>query len=875
MALSRSLEKGQTLVLCQFCENDSKITNKCLDCKLLLCAKCSNKLHAMVKGAGDHTIVNIRSLGPQHSVEIKDFKSIKCKQHPTQTACLFCSTCEQSACPACVTKVHKKHNIVDFQDVYQLKVERLHCGQGKVENNYKEIARRDNNLDHIKTEENSRLSNIRESIRDRALLIKSEIDECACRIISEVDVENAKFDRTIQNEHSTLDGIKTHLNGQRRKVQDMIESNDMVQFFEKIVDVTKSIEDCLPPTYSITRELQFLPGLAFHPSVVGEILHENENCEYKPKLEITRKYVSEHDVIQFLTSGPDNSLWYSINLDKKVLEKVTLAEEQLESLSSKEIMVYGLAFVPGYGLLLSTDHETLKIIPENSDEIQDSRFAVDSLEPKCIHVTKDNKLAIGAISKGPLLGSQHSVDFKDFSSIKCEEHPNQLACLFCKSCQQAVCPGCVSKVHKQHNIEEFQNLYKLKVERLQCGIGKVDIDCKELERRSQHLEHLKTMETTRLSNMHQNIVDQATLIKTEIDNYVSRLTTEIEEENTKIDMTIKREQSKMDNTKEKLIDHRQKAQEMKESSNMAEFFAKVTNLTQTMEKCLPPPCSITSGELQLLPGSEVQPNIVGALQHEKINREVKPKMVISKKHVTEETVVQFLTAGPGNSLWYSCNIDEIVLKRVKNFQIISKINLMVYGMVCIPGYGLLISTYGETLKIIPENSDEILDSRFSIDPLEPKCLHMTKDNKLAIGAISKGPLYPASGQRVVILMDMEGNKLSTFEYNQKGKRLLTHPWGIASQVKDRYIQHLDNILMDMEGNKLFTFEFKKNGERLFTHPWGIASTTNGHIFILDRLHSNCEGRLVVLNRKDGSVINIYTGREEHYLVPEGILSTLS
>ncbi|VDH94040.1 Hypothetical predicted protein [Mytilus galloprovincialis] len=286
----------------------------------------------------------------------------------------------------------------------------------------------------------------------------------------------------------------------------------------------------------------------------------------------------------------------------------------------------------------------------------------------------------------------------------------------------------------------------------------------------------------------------------------------------------------MDNTMEKLIDQRQKAQEIKESSNMAEFFAKVTNLTQTMEKCLPPPCSITSGELQLLQGSEVQPNIVGALQHEKINRVVKPKMVISKKHVTEETVVQFLTAGPGNSLWYSCNIDEIVLKRVKNFQIISKINLMVYGMVCIPGYGLLISTYGETLKIIPENSDEVLDSRFSIDPLEPKCLHMTKDNKLAIGAISKGPLYPASGQRVVILMDMEGNKLSTFEYNQKGKRLLTH-------------------------------------------PWGIASTTNGNIFILDRINRQCVGRLVVLKRDDGSVIDMYNGREKQVFIPRGIVAT--
>lgn len=107
---------------------------------------------------------------------------------------------------------------------------------------------------------------------------------------------------------------------------------------------------------------------------------------------------------------------------------------------------------------------------------------------------------------------------------------------------------------------------------------------------------------------------------------------------------------------------------------------------------------------------------------------------------------------------------------------------------------------------------------------------MTKDNKLAIGAISKGPLYPASGQRVVILMDMEGNKLSTFEYNQKGKRLLTH-------------------------------------------PWGIASTTNGNIFILDRINRQCVGRLVVLKRDDGSVINMYNGREKQVFISRGIVAT--
>ncbi|VDH94041.1 Hypothetical predicted protein [Mytilus galloprovincialis] len=155
---------------------------------------------------------------------------------------------------------------------------------------------------------------------------------------------------------------------------------------------------------------------------------------------------------------------------------------------------------------------------------------------------------------------------------------------------------------------------------------------------------------------------------------------------------------------------------------------------------------------------------------------------------------------------------------------------MVYGLAFVPGHGLLLSTDGDTLKIIPENSEEILDSRFAVDSLEPKCIHVTKDNKLAISAISKGPLYPASGQRVVILMDMEGNKHSTFEFD----------------------------------NKM---------ERLFTYPWGIASTTNGHVFILDRTECNCDGRLVVLNREDGSVIDIYNGRGKRNFVPRGIVAT--
>lgn len=438
------------------------------------------------------------------------------------------------------------------------------------------------------------------------------------------------------------------------------------------------------------------------------------------------------------------------------------------------------------------------------------------------------------------LGPQHSVDLKDFSRIKCHTHQTQTACLFCSTCNQAVCPTCVSKVHKIHNMEEFQNIYQLKVERLHCGQGKVERDNMILERRVKNLDDLKAVENIKLSNIRENIVDQATLIKREFDEYVSKLITEVNEENTKVTTTIQKEQSEIDNIKKKRNDHRQKAQDLKDTSDMAEFFTKITDVTESMEECLPPSLSILSQELEFYTGSKFRLNVhdvLGKLQHTALYCGVpEAKMKISKKYVSEEDVVQFLTEGPDNELWYSNNINQQVLKRVKpgekHLEIVSTFNVMVYGLAFVPGYGLLLSTDGETLKIIPEDSNEILDSRFSVDSLEPKCIHLTKDNKLAIGAKSKGLLYTVSGQRVVILMDMEGNKLSTFEFN-------------------------------------------KNGKRLLTNPWGIASSTNGNVFILDRLKSNCEGRLVVIKRDDGSVIDIYNGQAGHSFVPRGIVATES
>lgn len=48
MAFSMSLEKGQTVSLCQFFENNSKSTSKWLDCKQVFCTYFTYKIHTEV-----------------------------------------------------------------------------------------------------------------------------------------------------------------------------------------------------------------------------------------------------------------------------------------------------------------------------------------------------------------------------------------------------------------------------------------------------------------------------------------------------------------------------------------------------------------------------------------------------------------------------------------------------------------------------------------------------------------------------------------------------------------------------------------------------------------------------------------------------------
>ncbi|VDH97205.1 Hypothetical predicted protein [Mytilus galloprovincialis] len=85
MALSKSMQKAQIPLPCELCEIETKIQWKCIDCILLLCDKCKNKVHSKFKKAKDHKIITIKEVGLHGDDSGQNISDTQCKdQQDTQ-----------------------------------------------------------------------------------------------------------------------------------------------------------------------------------------------------------------------------------------------------------------------------------------------------------------------------------------------------------------------------------------------------------------------------------------------------------------------------------------------------------------------------------------------------------------------------------------------------------------------------------------------------------------------------------------------------------------------------------------------------------------------------------------------------------------------
>ncbi|XP_076104360.1 uncharacterized protein LOC143073023 [Mytilus galloprovincialis] len=394
MAFSGSVQKSQIPINCQFCETQKSIKWKCLDCSLLICDNCKDKIHLKIKNAKDHKIISIKDIG-LHPEEL-DFTNIKCQQHAGQSCCLFCTTCDHLVCPTCFAKVHKKHDLIEINEAYDIKQDDLKKKQTKTQKNKAEIEARMDKLCQLQAVEGFKYEKVRQDIQSQEKALKQAVEKYAEKLQKELEQNHKSAFQSIKGDIIDISEFITQSDVQYDEVKDFMNTTDVAKFFKEVSEMKKSSDITIEKTTSTYCSIpKFIPG-EITQSNFGIFQNDDSSSgELTVDLNINREFQTNLSLVSHLSLCHDDSLWIACTQDE-VLQKVKPEGANLKTISTFNIMVFGMAITGSNDVLVITERGSrLKKIDSSTGELTDSVYDATPYTPTAVCMTYDNKVIIG------------------------------------------------------------------------------------------------------------------------------------------------------------------------------------------------------------------------------------------------------------------------------------------------------------------------------------------------------------------------------------------------------------------------------------------------------------------------------------------------
>ncbi|XP_076076539.1 uncharacterized protein LOC143047398 [Mytilus galloprovincialis] len=391
MAFCQSIQKGQVPLSCGLCETETKISLKCIDCDLLMCIKCRDKVHAKFKNAKDHRVVDIKDIGLY--AEEMDFTNIKCRDHTGQNCCLFCESCNHLVCPLCISKTHNGHCLIQISESYETKLNWLKQAQVKVQSNLQILNKCDAKIEEIQKSRKEKYKDTKEKMKAKINALNIVDDEFTERIETELDQKNSLHQKSIEKEQITANQLKKKVDDQISKLQDIIDAKDAVEVFSCSCDLELSISKEMELLeLNISRIPKFCPE-----EITQDFFGSLQNN--KPiKMTISEQFVTGVSRIDNVSACSDESIWISCHKKPGKLNKAIPEEGNLKDVHRIQKQVFDMAITQSADFLVSTGYSELKLVNDKTGEITNTKYKVDQLLMVAVHVTKSNKVLVGAIS---------------------------------------------------------------------------------------------------------------------------------------------------------------------------------------------------------------------------------------------------------------------------------------------------------------------------------------------------------------------------------------------------------------------------------------------------------------------------------------------
>ena len=382
----------QVPVSCILCEEDIRIKWKCLNCDMIMCAKCKEKIHVKFKFATNHKVIAIDEVG-LHAEEI-DFPHLSCKFHTRQSCVMYCKTCDCLVCPLCISETHNGHGLIAIGEGYEIKIEKLKTGQMNMKSKIDELQKKNAEMKNIDRNELSQFENTMKKIKDHEILLKNEVHQ-------HIETLKAELIKKWEALHLYTEKGQTKANlrigsleSQNLKVDDIIKSKDATKVFADGLELVQSLEEAVT---SPCTSLQSIPTF-----LLGQITAYNigslEEVPAKAEIKIIKQFDTKISDVYYvaIADGSENPLWIT---DGKVLLKVKKEGKSLKTIAQNDIKIHGMAFTPCKNLLLVCNGSRLMQICDQTGEVTESKYDVKGLEQiSAIHINSDGAVTVGAFN---------------------------------------------------------------------------------------------------------------------------------------------------------------------------------------------------------------------------------------------------------------------------------------------------------------------------------------------------------------------------------------------------------------------------------------------------------------------------------------------
>ncbi|CAG2208519.1 unnamed protein product [Mytilus edulis] len=193
--------------------------------------------------------------------EEMDFTNIKCAEHTEQVSCLYCSKCQILVCPTCIMKVHKKHDLIEISDAYNIKVKMLKKGQSKMAKSNSKINTKKDELNKLVSAENIKYNKEKQNIRSHEETVKEQVEQYFKELKNKLEQSHETVLTLVRSDLNAISLFTTQKEDRINKVQNCIALSNASEFFKEVKQIEKLTETQEPRTKPCyTSSPKFVPG---------------------------------------------------------------------------------------------------------------------------------------------------------------------------------------------------------------------------------------------------------------------------------------------------------------------------------------------------------------------------------------------------------------------------------------------------------------------------------------------------------------------------------------------------------------------------------------------------------------------------------------